>query len=168
MHTLPCVDAHSVTIKSLLQLAKKGKKESATIEMISALEGYMQEEALQAQSTVPSAAHVLAPTAGTRITYVVSERPTTIFDDAASDLSDTMFDEVPAKPAPPGAQARKRVQEVRVDSTGKQMLREEFQELAETQMRAQIEAGLEAELDDDFFSGAMVDDADSLVGDILK
>lgn len=166
---------------AILSILKRGRIEYAKLEMASALEGYMQEECLQPRSTVPSAAQVLCITPESRIVNVISERGTDVFDDPDSDLSDTLFGDDPKVDerdlmedrALAAAARRKKernaaggagganaaaVRGQDVDTAGRKTLTEEFQELAKMAHRENLEADLEAEVEDDFYSAALLED----------
>lgn len=168
------------------QILKRGRQEWCQLEVASALEGYMHEEALQPQTTVPSAHQVLSPNPDSRIVYVVSERQTDIFDDPPSDFSDVMFGDdhtvderdLMEDRATAAAAARKKKekkmpgpisvaavpgQTTGFDAAAKETLMEEFKELAENVVREELEAELEAELEDDFYSGTVLDDENEFV-----
>lgn len=100
---------------------------------------------------------------------------TDVFDDPPSDFSDEMFDDEPTafgemqflEDGGGGLGGKKRkdkkaISEVSVAPGGSDIgasLEEEFQELAQVQSRRELAEALDAELEAEFYSGAMVADS---------
>lgn len=88
----------------IVSLLKGERQTKCELEFVPALEGYLQQEALRPNNSISGAGVVLAPEApDCRVVHVVNETVTDIFDDAASDLSDTLFGDLPA----PGEKAKR-------------------------------------------------------------
>ncbi|EZG86044.1 TAFII55 protein [Gregarina niphandrodes] len=154
---------------AMLSILKRGRMEWAELDVHSALEAFMLEEALKPNTTVPNAQAVLSNNEQ-KIVKVIGEQATDLFDDAASDLSDQLFGDdhtldekhfLEDKTAVKRRKDRKPTGEEMVaagvggdDQAGRMALEQEFNELAESAVR-QI---LERDIEDDFFSGAVLEE----------
>lgn len=130
----------------------------------------MQQEALQKSSTIHPTQPITHLSPDAKLTYVVPENPTDLFDNPASDLSDEMFEDEPTKDersvfdgdsAAVARRRRERRQGPTVIATKGPMtgvgamhtsLEEEFNELAQNQARA-AGADLEADFEAEFSYG---------------
>eukprot|EP01056_Protomagalhaensia_sp_Gyna25_P001092 Protomagalhaensia_sp_Gyna_25__1091@NODE_1530_length_1760_cov_14_534573_g1242_i0_p1_GENE_NODE_1530_length_1760_cov_14_534573_g1242_i0NODE_1530_length_1760_cov_14_534573_g1242_i0_p1_ORF_typecomplete_len388_score46_38TAFII55_N/PF04658_13/8_9e19FLYWCH_u/PF16662_5/87FLYWCH_u/PF16662_5/7_2e03FLYWCH_u/PF16662_5/5_6_NODE_1530_length_1760_cov_14_534573_g1242_i0241187 len=164
----------------MIAVMKKYPQERVQIEVASALECFLQHEALQKDSSVPNVEQVLSLAPETRLVHVVTDWDTDVFDNDA--LSDQLFgdeftlteadlvDALRGSTAAPHRKRReKRMEQVATATLGGPgsaaggTLEDEFDELAQLQVRKHRADQLDQELEDEFFGEAVIDDAASSV-----
>eukprot|EP01054_Gregarina_sp_Poly1_P000277 Gregarina_sp_Poly_1__276@NODE_1068_length_5192_cov_185_777756_g194_i1_p1_GENE_NODE_1068_length_5192_cov_185_777756_g194_i1NODE_1068_length_5192_cov_185_777756_g194_i1_p1_ORF_typecomplete_len564_score115_29TAFII55_N/PF04658_13/2_2e19_NODE_1068_length_5192_cov_185_777756_g194_i17272418 len=162
----------------MISIIKKCPQEKVALEVSSALECYLQHEALQRDSSVPNADQVLNLGGDTRLVHVVTDGPSELFDDPDDNLSDQLFGEdfhlseadlLDVMRSTVTTAQRKRRDKTRPEQTpgmpvvGPGSLEDEFDELAQLQVRKERADQLDQELEDEFYSEAVIEDSVSSV-----